>query len=430
MVPPELVVLLAGQPIGVVRRHGADRLSFVYEEAWQEADDAYPLSLSLPLLERTHGDEAIRAYLEGLLPDRMEVRNSWGRHFHVSGRNAYGLLAHVGEDCPGAVQFVPPERAEALRGIEASEVEWLSDREIAARLRNAIDVYGKGAPVRANGYFSLAGAQPKTVLYREGDRWAAPSAALPSTHLIKPPVGDLDSLALNEHLCMVLAEELGLAVARSEVLSFESEVAIVVERFDRVRDKEGRVRRVHQEDLCQALGVLPELKYEHEGGPGAPACGRLLMQNSADPDRDLGSFVDALALNWVILGTDGHAKNFAWIYPGGARPLLAPLYDIISVLPYPRQVVYPGKARLAMRIGKEYRAAAIRRRHWEAFAQGLGVDEEPLVERVGELVDAVPRAIERVRERVAGSGMDGKFAAELFGRIEKYVPARLAALEL
>ena len=111
------------------------------------------------------------------------------------------------------------------------------------------------------------------------------------------------------------------------------------------------------------------------------------------------------------------------------RPLLAPLYDIVSVLPYPKQVVYPGKARLAMRIGKEYRAAAIRRRHWEAFAQGMGVDEEPLVQRVGELVGTVPSAMDRVRERVAGSGLDGKFVAELFARIEKYVPARLEALQ-
>ncbi len=429
MIPSELVVPLAGQPIGVVRRHAAGRLSFVYDETWQEADDAYPLSLSLPLLKREHEDTAIRAYLEGLLPDRVEVRNSWGKQFHVSGKNAFGLLAHVGEDCPGAVQFVPPERGEVLRAMATTPVEWLSEAEIAARLRNAIDVYGKGAPVRGNGYSCLAGAQPKTVLYREGDRWASPSAALPSTHLLKPPPGDLDSLALNEHLCMLLAEELGLSVAQSEVLSFEGEVAIVVERFDRVRDEDGSVRRIHQEDLCQALGVLPQSKYEYEGGPGAPVCGRLLMQNSADPDTDLGSFVDALALNWVILGTDGHAKNFACLYPGGARPLLAPLYDIISVLPYPKQVVYPGKARLAMRIGKEYRAAAIRRRHWEAFAQGLGVDEEPLLQRVGELVASVPSAIDRVRERVAGDGLNGEFVDELFGRIEEYVPARLAALQ-
>jgi serine/threonine-protein kinase HipA len=429
VIPSELVVLLAGEPIGVVRRHAGGRLSFVYDEAWQEAGDAYPLSLSLPLIEHEHEDAAIRAYLEGLLPDRVEVRNSWGKQFHVSGKNAFGLLAHVGEDCPGAVQFVSPERVDALRAVATTPVEWLSEAELAARLRNAIDVYGKGAQVRGNGYFSLAGAQPKTVLYREGNRWASPSAALPSTHLLKPPAGDLDSLALNEHLCLLLAEELGLSVARSEVLSFEGEVAIVVERFDRVWGADGRVRRVHQEDLCQALAVLPQSKYEYEGGPGAPMCGRLLMQNSADPDTDLGSFVDALALNWVILGTDGHAKNYACLYPGGPRPRLAPLYDIISVLPYPEQVVYPGKARLAMRIGKEYRAAAIRRRHWETFAQDLGVDEEPLLQRVAELVAAVPSALERVRERVAGSDLNGEFGDELSGRIKGCVPARLTALQ-
>lgn len=426
MLPAELIVLLAGRRIGVVRRAAGDRLSFVYDDTWRDANDAYPLSLSLPLIEREHGDAPVRAYLEGLLPDRAEVRESWGKRFKVSSKNAYGLLIHVGEDCPGAVQFVP-EASEPLPGSEAPPRTWLSDADVAERLRNAIKVYSTGAVVRNEGYFSLAGAQPKIVLYREGGRWASPGGAFASTHLLKPPAQGLNQFAANEHLCMLLADELGLPVAKSEVLSFDGEAAIVVERFDRESLGARGVSRIHQEDFCQALGVRPATKYEHEGGPSAVACAQLLIENSVDPDADLGAFVDAMALNWVILGTDAHAKNFAFLHRG-PRPSLAPLYDIISILPYP-EVDYPGKARLAMRIGTEYRAARVRGRHWITFAQALGVDESSVLLRVEALVREIPEALDRVRERVAGSSIDEAFTDQLLGMIADQVPKRLGALE-
>jgi serine/threonine-protein kinase HipA len=424
MLPPELIVLLAGRRIGVVRRAAGDRLSFVYDDGWRDAHDAYPLSLSMPLIEPEHGDAPVRAYLEGLLPDRAEVRESWGKRFKVSSKNAYGLLVHVGEDCPGAVQFVPDESLPP--GAAAAPRTWLSNADIAERLRNAVQVYSTGAVVRNQGYFSLAGAQPKIVLYRKGQRWASPGGAFASTHLLKPPAQGLNQFAANEHLCMLLADELGLRVAKSEVLSFDGEAAIVVERFDRASLGGRGVARIHQEDFCQALGVRPATKYEHEGGPGAVTCAQLLIENSVDPDADLGAFVDAMALNWVILGTDAHAKNFALLYRG-PRPSLAPLYDIISILPYP-EVEYPGKARLAMRIGTEYRAARVRGRHWAKFAQALGVDESSVLLRVEALVSEIPEALDRVRERVAGSGIDEAFTGQLLGMIAAHVPTRLGAL--
>jgi serine/threonine-protein kinase HipA len=425
MLPPEVIVLLAGRRIGVVRRAAGDRLSFVYDDAWRDANDAYPLSLSMPLIEREHGDAPVRAYLEGLLPDRAEVRESWGRRFKVSSKNAYGLLVHVGEDCPGAVQFVT-EDSQSLAGAAAPPRTWLSNAEIAERLRNAVQVYSTGAVVRNEGYFSLAGAQPKIVLYREGERWASPAGAFASTHLLKPPAQGLNQFAANEHLCMLLVDELGLPVAKSEVLSFDGEAAIVIERFDRESLGARGVVRIHQEDFCQALGVRPATKYEHEGGPGAVTCAHLLIENSVDPDADLGAFVDAMALNWVILGTDAHAKNFALLYRG-PRPSLAPLYDIISILPYP-EVEYPGKAKLAMRIGTEYRSARVRGRHWIKFAQALGVDERSVLLRVEALVGEIPEALDRVRERVAGSGIDEAFTDQLLGMIADQVPTRLGAL--
>lgn len=426
MVPPELLVLLRGRRVGVVHRAAGDRLSFKYDEEWRDAEGAHPLSLSLPLLELEHGDDPVRAYMEGLLPDRKEVLDSWGKRFHVSAGNAYGLLANVGEECPGAVQFVTAARAEQMVGGAADPVKWLTESEIAARLRNVIQVYEHGVAAKGGGYFSLAGAQPKIVLYRDGDRWAAATGTLPSTHILKPPALELDHLAMNEHLCLLLSEELGLPTARSEVLLVEDQMAFVVERFDRTWVAEGQVQRIHQEDMCQALGVRPAFKYEAEGGPSVVQCGQLLIEHSLDPDVDLPSFVDAVALNWLILGTDAHAKNYALIYHG-SRPSLAPLYDVISILPYP-EVAYPGKARLAMRIGTEYRAAYVRRRHWEALARSLEVDDAAVVDRVKALLTDVPTALNRVRDRIAAAGADDAFVEHLTGMMGAQVPKRLQAM--
>jgi serine/threonine-protein kinase HipA len=402
-VPRELTVLLAGEKVGALHQDARGDLSFAYAAAWRERAGAYPLSLSMPLDQPKHGDAAVRPYLEGLLPDNVGILERWARQLHSSARNPFGLLAHMGEECAGAVQIVRPEREEALLAAPAGEVRWLSEEEIARRLRDLVANHGTGRAPDDRGYFSLAGAQPKTVLIREGDRWGVPSGAVPSTHILKPPAMELDGFAANEHFCLVLAGELGLPAAHSEVRSFGGEAAIVVERYDRVV-ADGRVVRVHQEDFCQVMAVPPAGKYEAEGGPGAAECVALLLQHSADPDADVGAFLDALALNWVLVGTDAHAKNFAvLIGPGEVR--LAPLYDIVSALPYP-DWIHPRRAKLAMRVGREYAVRKIEARHWRELAHRCDLDAGPVLERVAALAHDVPAAVGSAAATVRDEGLD------------------------
>jgi serine/threonine-protein kinase HipA len=156
-----------------------------------------------------------------------------------------------------------------------------------------------------------------------------------------------------------LAHEIGLAVAESTVRSFEDQEALVVRRYDRQLDTGGRLVRVHQEDVCQVLGVSPLRKYESDGGPGPAEIIRLILRECDRPADDVGTFIDALALNWVIGGTDAHAKNYSFLLtPGSVR--LAPLYDLISVLPYPHRIDYR-ELKLAMRIDREYHLECTRR---------------------------------------------------------------------
>ena len=264
----ELVVLLAGERVGVVRQHRGGTLSLTYDQAWRDRPDAYPVSLSMLLTRQEHADAAVRPYLEGLLPDSAEVLDRWAREFDVSSRNPFALLRHMGEDCAGAVQLIPPNE---LNGVndEPSRVEWLTEDEIGRRLRDLVDRRGTGRLPGDRGQFSLAGAQPKTAFVYDGERWGIPSGAIPTTHILKPPAQrDLDGFDINEHFCLKLAQKLGLAVAQSTVRRFDGETAIVVARYDRRRLESGRLVRLHQEDACQSLAVPPSGKYEREGGRG------------------------------------------------------------------------------------------------------------------------------------------------------------------
>ena len=185
----ELVTLLGGTEVGRVHRDKRGRLKFVYDQAWRDAPDAYPLSLSLPLAAQEHGPTAIEAFMWGLLPDNELVLQRWAQKFQVSARNVFALMSHVGEDCAGAVQFIPPDRLEAVQSGSQDQVEWLDEKGIAERLRTLREDHAAWRLARDTGQFSLAGAQPKTALLLEKARWGIPSGRTPTTHILKPPTG-------------------------------------------------------------------------------------------------------------------------------------------------------------------------------------------------------------------------------------------------
>lgn len=415
---PELRILINGELMGNVVQDPGGALALSYAGSWQERDDAFPISLSMPLAQREHDDAVVRPFLEGLLPDNAGILERWGRQFQVSARNPFALLSHMGEDCAGAAQFVRPDRYDEVMSAGSGEVEWLTEDEIGERLRDLVEQQGTGRLPGDRGHFSLAGAQPKMPLHFDGTRWGIPSGRVPTTHILKPSAQrDLDGFDVNEHLCLTLAQELGLAAAESWVQNFAGQDALVVARYDRVRTPGGQVVRLHQEDVCQALGVSPQRKYQNDGGPGPESIVGLLLRESDEPETDVAAFLDALALNWVIGGTDAHAKNYSLLLaPGSVR--LAPLYDLISILPYPRRV-HHGQTKLAMRIDREYHLWKIRRRHWEGLAVRSDLDPEPVVERVAQLVAEVPAAVERAAAGIRDEGVRQEIVERVEGEIQQ-----------
>jgi len=423
----ELIALLDGKEVGRLSRDARGRLRFMYNDDWRNAANAYPLSLSMPLGAKEHAHSIVEAFLWGLLPDSEHVLARWAAKFHVSARNVFGLISHVGEDCAGAVQFVTLERLEAIRSGKEDKVEWLDESELAKRLETLRNDHAAWRLASDTGQFSLAGVQPKTALLLQNDRWGVPSGRLPTTHILKPPTGQFDGHAENEHICLMLARGLGLPAAQTKVTRFKEEIAIVIERYDRL-PKGNDIIRVHQEDVCQALGIMPTKKYQNEDGPGPFDIVQLLRTYSTDRQEDLDTFIGALGFNWLIAGTDAHAKNFSLLL-SGRRVRLAPLYDIASILPYDRFDLR--KVKFAMKIGGEYKLSQIGRRQWQKFAREVRVDPEELIMRLAAMAKQLPDEANTARLRAREQGLDApiieRLAAKLIERASQCKRRRAGA---
>ena len=407
-----LVVLLDDAVAGTLTRSPGGRLSFAYDDDYRRRPETTPLSLSLPKQVREHSGARLEAWLWGLLPDNDAVLRRWARQFHVSASSPFALLSTpVGEDCAGAVQFISPDRVDELLERQGS-VSWLTEEEVAERLRDLRADTTAWLGRSFTGQFSLAGAQAKTALLHREGRWGVPSGATPTTHILKPAVAGLDDHDLNEHLCLDAARRAALIAARTRIERFAEETAVIVTRYDRIATGE-TIRRVHQEDLCQALGIHPERKYQNEGGPDPVQIVRLLRSAMRPTAAENGvhRFADALAWNWLIAGTDAHAKNYSLLL-AGPEARLAPLYDIASALPYG---THERKLRLAMKLGGDYHVYP-RHNPWPRAARDLGIDPTTLTDRVRQLADLAPHTF-----------ADAIAAPEVIA-LERPLPARLLDL--
>nr|WP_247886793.1 type II toxin-antitoxin system HipA family toxin [Azospirillum sp. SYSU D00513] len=408
-------VLLGGVKIGEVRKNvsAGGSLNFFYEAAWVGHDQAVPLSLSMPLTSLEHGNGRILPFMKGLLPDNDDILASMGRQFGVSGNSPFALLERIGRDCAGAVQFVTDADLPELG--QDGPVLWLSDDEVGQRLAELRRGMTSGRRYRDPGQFSLAGAQSKTAFYHDdaGNRWGIPTGRTPTTHIFKPPMPDFSGHTENEHFCLRLARRAGLRAAESKVLRFAGEKAIVVERYDR-RRRNGRVLRIHQEDMCQALAVLPTDKYENQGGPGIIDIVNVLSAAGRHADTDRLRFVEATVFNFLIAGTDAHAKNYSVLLSSaGAR--LAPLYDVSSILPHLKtgevKVAGGGAAgmrdiRLPMRISDVYAIDGVMPRHWQRMAAKARLSGDAVLGFARHHISTLPDLAADVARECDADGID------------------------
>ncbi len=376
-----LDVYMNRRKVGQYFRDPDGAFAFTYAAEWLAWENTLPISRSLPLRAERYVGQPVIAVFENLLPDSDDIRRRVAERVGAEGVDAYSLLARIGRDCVGALQFLAegeePGDSRVLTG------EPLSDAQIASMLK---DLGRTPLGIRAERDFriSVAGAQEKTALLFHDGQWVEPTGTTPTTHILKPAIGtlpngmDLTDSVENEHFCLRLMAAFGLPVARTEITTFADTRALVIERFDRLRARDGRLIRLPQEDCCQALSVPPTRKYQSERGPGiVEICG--LLQGSDEPQRDRANFLKATILFWLIGATDGHAKNFSIALMPGGRFVMTPLYDVLAVQPsLDAGQLQIKDMKLAMRAGKSrhYKVSEIQGRHFVETGLAAGFSRE------------------------------------------------------
>ena len=400
-----------------------------YDPVWTSAPQGRPLSLSLPFTpgNRPHRGAVVRAYFDNLLPDSQLIRQRLARRFRSAGDDAFDLLEQIGRDCVGALQIVPDGADPG--DVRIIDAEPLNEAAVARLLRASLTPTPlAGAQDDGDLRISIAGAQEKTALLWHAGQWWRPRGATPTTHILKLPLGlvgnmrlDLRDSVENEWLCAQILQAYGLPMARCHPLLFEDQKVLGIERFDRRWADDGRwLVRLPQEDLCQATGTPPHLKYESNGGPGID---RILdvLRGSLRCDRDRETFFRAQLLFWMLCAPDGHAKNFSLSLHAGGAFSLAPLYDVMSAYPLlgngPSQVS-PYRVRLAMalRAGNvHWKMREIRQRHWLGIGRRHGImteDGQGAAAIIGDLVQRTPGVIETV-----SAALPAGFPARLADRV-------------
>ncbi len=169
----------------------------------------------------------------------------------------------------------------------------------------------------------------------------------------------------------------------------------MVARYDRIQRGDGWLR-VHQEDMCQAMGLWPGRKYESQGGPGAAMVADLVNRVSERPELDCQRLAQALVFNWLTCGTDAHARNYSLLHSGQSARL-APLDDLNSHLAYSDGM---GNHR-SMSTAGTFRAEHLTRDHWLRYSGTLHVDRRWLAAEIERQVALIPSAF-----RSAADGAD------------------------
>jgi serine/threonine-protein kinase HipA len=395
------------------------QMCFAYDPGWIDSPAACPLSHSLPLREERFDSRSCRPFFAGLLPE-AEPRRRIARALGITARNDFALLDRIGGECAGAVTFIESGSAPPSAPTPA-DYRVLSSAELATVLRELPErpLLAGERGVR----LSLAGAQDKLPVLLVDGSVALPLYGAPSSHIVKPQIRDLGNTVENEALCLLLARHLGLHVIDAEVRRAESEPYLLVRRYDRARDADGTLRRLHQEDFCQALGIPPELKYEAEGGPKLADCFALVRRAASRPVVDLARLLDMIVFNALVGNHDAHGKNYSLLYTSEAAEL-APLYDSLAT------TVYPGlSSRFAMKIGGKYELRGLMPRHWERFAREAQLGPALVRARVADLARRMSDALDGAANALIAQGCVRETIDPIAHAVERRSAAVLRAFE-
>lgn len=383
------------QPVGFFSGEDALHCTFSYREDYVDNTGAHALSHSLPLGKEGFSRDEYAGFFDGLVAEGP-LRTSLAQSLRISPSDFISLLRHLGSECIGALLF----RDESSEVVDSRYIAF-SEEEIQSL---DFDPGQLSLRVLQATRLSLAGAQTKFGVFVDlGDDpanpfcWHKGLGAAPSTHIVKVADAHFLGLVHNELVCMNLAAECGLPAARVMPLSGHPG-ALVVERYDRVAsawkntvDGHDAPLRLHQEDLCQALGWAPYLKYEIADILYARVAAGIIERCSSNPIADKELFARYTLFNYLVGNCDNHLKNHAFLYSADWNTKrFAPMYDIVSttLLGFDRK--------MAFSVGDHIVIDDITGDDWLLFAHDVGLPEARMKELAGALAAVVPAALEKV----------------------------------
>ena len=363
-------------------------MSFTYSKDWAEAPGAVAISCSLPLQLETFERKKCRAFFEGILPEQ-DQRKTIAKNLGISDKNDFSMLEKIGGECAGALSFMPQgERLDAHN----NNYHGLTDAELAKILK---ELPSKPLLAGERGVrLSLAGVQDKLAVYVKDEKIFIPLDNAPSSHILKPTHSIYDDVIFNEYFCLKLAIQIGLTAVEAELKKVEDINYLLIKRYDRTimhtQNSNEEIKRVHQEDFCQALGVPSTKKYQNEEGPSLKQSFNLIREKSSIPVIDLEKLLDAVIFNFLIGNCDAHGKNFSLLFLDQIQ--LAPLYDLVCTLYYPDI-----EKKMAMKLGGEYEVIKIRPENFDKFADEVGFSKPEVRKRILKLSDEIIHAIPLIK---------------------------------
>lgn len=403
----QLSIRLYGEPVGILEQTLAGKKTFTYDN-----NASMAISASMPLRTESYGEQSCEAYFGGLLPESHAAKQLIGKQYGISPNNSFALLRAIGYDCAGAISchdindLIIPQRSVPLTG------KIITDDELYEHIKNLskkplfMDVKGLR--------LSLAGVQDKAAVCLIDNQIAFPEHGCPTTHILKPSIPHFDGITENEFFIMKIAKRIGLSVPEIELRKIKDISFLLIERYDR-RIKNNYIERVHQEDFCQALGILSSGKYQNEGGPGFKACFDLL-NNTTTPAIDRNRLASAIIFNYLIGNMDAHGKNFSLLHNKTSDFSLTPFYDMLCTRAY-RNLT----SKMAMKIGSKYDANQVLSKHWKQLCEEVSYRYLAMADLIETLGNQIKRAVTQEKEELHAKGINHPILSKIIHFVEKNI---------
>ena len=397
--------------------------AFSYDESYIASPSAHAISLSLPLSKKSFDTDATKTFFDGLLPEGF-TRQCVAESIHASSDDYISILRELGSECLGAIQIIDEEKTPINEGYTPLTIE-----EIKALAKEGAS---KSAEIVVKSHLSLTGASGKVGLYYDqaSGKWYKAQGLAPSTHIVKQSHVRYKNIVLNEQLCLLAAQKLGIEIPESFILQAQAgkvndeDVLFATRRFDRDFDKDSRIidglktpYRLHQEDFAQALGIKSSDKYEKAGQGYLKRMFDLLQKHSSNPIEDSLKLWKRAVYNCIIGNTDNHIKNSSLIYSKDLSSIrLAPFYDVICT-----KVYESSTDEMSVSINGRQNINQVTRDDLEQEAKNCGLGSKAAMKIYDEVLNGIQKALLDSADELSRAGYTEAqpMAEKILGYVKK-----------